>query len=104
MKVQAFMLVPIWKLARASHAFIMASCARSSAAVGSPVRVRAKARRCGMSLTSSFLKMSSRSGSSPATAFGCADMLAVSRGLFGLTKYLKKLVGHRLVDHLVEHL
>ena len=34
MKVQAFMLVPSWKLARASQAFIMASCARSSAAVG----------------------------------------------------------------------
>ena len=55
------MLVPIWKLARASQAFIMASCARSSAAVGSPQSVRAKARRWGISATSSRLKASSRS-------------------------------------------
>src|SRR5580698_3365859 len=109
MKVHAFMLVPISKLARASQALTMASCARSSAAVGSPVSERANARSCGISATSSALKTLSRAGS--AAAFPPPSVIDTVRiGPFGrltlvcAAKQVEKVVGHRFVDHLVEKL
>src|SRR5277367_6489250 len=98
MKVQAFMLVPISKLARASQALTMASCARSSAAVGSPVNERAKARNCGIRATSSALNTLSRAGSEggrPAASLMAAIRITRRRTLtlVGAAKQIEEVIG-----------
>src|ERR1700761_2071707 len=106
MKVQAFMLVPIWKLDRASQAFITVSWARSSAAAASPHRVRAKARRCGIRPTRSCLNRFSDAGSIVvrSTILFAPTRFRAHRPLVVAAKDVQELIRNRLVHHVVEHL
>src|SRR3990167_2524191 len=84
----------------------MASWARSSAWVASPVRVRAKARRWGIRVTSSRWKPLSRAGPSrgSASVSGAAIMSAFPGFAVRTPQDVQKLFRHRLVNHLIENL
>ncbi len=83
----------------------MASCARSSAAVGSPHSVRAKARRCGISATKLALeRFVARLGSGVLRPAGRRHQPFSGASFVRPAKDLEELVRHGLVDHLVEHL